>query len=106
MVIFLKVLRGVAILGALLLAIVPTAILMDLVAGGTGYGFCEGGLSGCDTAHLAGPVLAARILAGLLLVAGLIRLLSRTIDRIEQHRHVEEVYAYFEGLQNDPARPR
>jgi len=106
MVVFLKVLRGLAIVVALFLGIIPPAILMDLVAGGTGYGFCEGGLQGCDTAYLTGPLLAARMLAGLLLVTGIIRLLSRTIDRIEQNRHLEEVYAYFGGLQNDPTRQR
>ena len=96
----LKVVRGLLILVALLLSIIPPAILVDLLTGGTGYGLCEAGLAGCDTAYLAGPVLAGRILAGLLLVVVGVRVVSRIIGRVEKHRRWKAAADYYQGLQD------
>ena len=95
----LKVVRGLLILVALLLSIIPPAILVDLLTGGTGYGLCESGLAGCDTAYLAGPALAGRILAGLLLVVVGVRVVSRIIGRVEKHRGWKAAADYYQGLQ-------
>ena len=95
MIALLKGLRGLLILVALLLAVVPPAMLVDLLTGGTGYGLCEGGLMGCDTAFSAGPALAVRICLGLLLVTVGVRMISRVISRIEKRRRREAVAAYY-----------
>ena len=101
----LKAIRGMLILVALILAVIPPAILVDLLTGGTGYGLCEGGLGECDTAYLTGPVLAGRIFLGLLAVTLCIRLVSRLVDRIEKRRRWEQVSAYYTGVQQDPDMP-
>ena len=98
MVALLKTLRGILILVALLLAVIPPAILIDLLTDGTGYGLCEGGLAGCDTAFAAGPALALRICLGLLLVTVGVRVISRVIVRIEKRRRWEAVAAYYASL--------
>ncbi len=92
---FLKALRGFLILGALILAVIPPAILVDLLTGGTGYGLCEGGLNECDAAYMTGPTLAGRIFLGLLVVTLCIRLVSRLVDRIERRRRWADVFAYY-----------
>ena len=92
---FLKTIRGLLILAALVLAVIPPAILVDLLTGGTGYGLCEGGLGECDTAYMTGPMLAGRVLLGLLVVTLCIRLVSRLVDRIESRRRWAEVFAYY-----------
>jgi len=92
---FLKALRGVLILVALLMAIIPLVILISLLTGGTGYGLCQFGLLDCDTAFLTGPLVAARICVGLLIVATLVRILSRIVSRIERDRHRERVRTYY-----------
>lgn len=99
----LKTLRGLLILAALVLAVIPPAILVDLLTGGTGYGLCEGGLGECDTAYIAGPTLAGRIFLGLLVVTLCIRLVSRLVDRIENRRRWAEVVAHYSDLDDDPA---
>ena len=104
MVVLLKILRGLLILVALVLAVIPSAILVDLLTGGTGYGLCEGGLGDCDTAHLTGPALAGRILLGLVVVTLCIRLVSRLVDRVENRRRWAEVLAYYSDIDEDTAR--
>lgn len=100
---FLKTIRGLLILAALVLAVIPPAILVDLLTGGTGYGLCEGGLGGCDSAFMTGPALAGRIFLGLLVVTLCIRLVSRLVDRIESRRRWAEVVAYYSDVDSDPA---
>lgn len=101
MVVLLKTLRGFLILVALLLAIVPPALLVDLLTGGTGYGLCPEGLAGCDTPFLAGPALGMRILGGLVLVTLGVRLLSRIISHVETSQLWDEAAAYYSNAQNE-----
>ena len=101
---FLKTIRGLLILAALVLAVIPPAILVDLLTGGTGYGLCEGGLGGCDSAYMTGPTLAARIFIGLLVATLCIRLVSRLVDRIEKRRRWAEVLAFYADADEDPGR--
>ena len=102
MVALLKTLRGSLILVALLLAVIPPALLVDLLTGGTGYGLCEAGLASCDTAYLTGPALAVRIFLGLLLVTVGVRVISRVIGRIESRRQWDAVAAYYANFSEDP----
>lgn len=103
---FLKALRGFLILVALLLAVIPPAMLVDLLTGGTGYGLCEGGLGECDAAYMTGPALAGRILIGLVVVTLCIRLVSRLVDRAENRRRWEEVITYYSDQDEDAAQLR
>ena len=97
----LKTLRGLFIVVALLLAILPPALLVDLLTGGTGYGLCPEGLAGCNSAYLTGPSLALRVLGGLVLVTLGIRLLSRIVSHVETARLWDEVAAYYSNLQEE-----
>lgn len=106
MVALLKALRGLLILVALLLAIIPPALLVDLLTGGTGYGLCPEGLEGCNTAYLTGPALALRVLGGLVLVTLGIRLLSRIVSHVETARLWDEVVAYYENLHQEAPTDR
>lgn len=106
MVALLKALRGLLILVALLLAAVPPALLVDLLTGGTGYGLCPEGLAGCDTAYLAGPALALRVLGGLVLITLGVRLLSRIISHVETARIWDEVAAYYANLHEETPSDR
>ena len=104
MVVLLKTVRGLLIVVALLLAIVPSAVLVNLLTGGTGYGLCEVGLAGCDTAYLAGPALAGRVLLGLFLVIVGVRVISRIIDRVDKRRRWASMAAYYATLHEEPDR--
>lgn len=95
---FLKAIRGLLILVALLLAVIPLVMLISLLTGGTGYGLCADGLAKCDTAFLTGPAVAARICLGLLMVAAAVRVTSRIVSRVEKHRRWEDVRSHYTGL--------
>lgn len=95
---FLKAIRGLLILVALLLAVIPLVMLVSLLTGGTGYGVCADGLARCDTAFLTGPAVAARICLGLLMVAAAVRVISRIVSRVEKHRRWDDVRSQYTGL--------
>ena len=95
MVVFLKTVRGLLILAALAIAVVPPAALIDLLTGGTGYGLCENGLAGCDSAFLDGPAMALRVFIGLFLVTVGVRVVSRIIARVEKRRRWDAAVAYY-----------
>ena len=105
MALFLKAVRVLLILAALVIAAAPPAVLINLLAGGTGYGLCEEGLAGCDTGFAAGPALALRVFIGLFLVTVGVRLVSRIIARLEGQQRRDEEAAYyddFSDLQDPP----
>jgi len=92
---WLKVVRGALFMAAMMLAVVPLAVLVDLSSGGTGYGLCPRGLAGCDTPYTAGPELAVILGVGLFALAGGVRFISRVIRRIERHRQIEEATSAY-----------
>jgi hypothetical protein len=95
---WLKMIRGLLFVAAMLVAIVPLIVLLDLSSGGTGYGLCPRGLAGCDTPYTAGPELAAGLGIGLFILAGGVRVISRVIRRIERSLQLEEVARRFERV--------
>ncbi len=97
---FLKAIRGLLILVALLLAVIPLVMLVSLLTGGTGYGLCADGLARCDTAFLTGPAVAARICLALLMVAAAVRVISRIVSRVEKDRRWEDVRSHYSDLVN------
>lgn len=108
MALFLKAVRVLLILAALVIAAVPPAVLVNLLTGGTGYGLCEEGLAGCDTGFAAGPALALRVFAGLFLVTVGVRLVSSLIARLERGRRWDEESAGYDDFSDlqDPTDDR
>lgn len=94
----LKAIRGLLILVALLLAVIPLVMLISLLTGGTGYGLCADGLARCDTAFLTGPAVAARICLGLLMVAAAVRVISRIVSRVEKDRRYADARSRYSDL--------
>jgi len=92
---WLKVVRGVLLVAALAVAIIPLAVLLNLSSGGTGFGLCPDGLSGCDTPYSAGPELAAVLGIGLFVLAAGVRIVSRVIRRIERSKQIDDAMARF-----------
>jgi hypothetical protein len=87
---WLRAIRLGLILSALAVATVPLVVLLDLSAGGTGWGLCPRGLAGCDTPYTAGPELASGLaIAMFALIAG-IRVVSRLIRRVERDQQLSE----------------
>jgi len=87
---WLRAIRLGLILAALAVAAVPLIVLLDLSAGGTGWGLCPRGLAGCDTPYTAGPELAAGLaMAMFALIAG-VRIVSRLIRRVEREQQLAE----------------
>lgn len=82
--------RGILFLAAMAVAVVPLLLLLDLSSGGTGYGLCPRGLTGCDTPYTAGPELAAGLGVVLFVLAAGVRFISRVIRRIERSLQLEQ----------------
>ena len=61
-------------------ALVPTMVLLDLASGGEGLGLCEGGIGTCRTSYFDGPEL----LAGLLVLLFLLLLTLRVLFRLQR----------------------
>lgn len=87
---WLKMIRGILFLAAMAVAVVPLLLLLDLSSGGTGYGLCPRGLTGCDTPYTAGPELAAGLGVVLFVLAAGVRFISRVIRRIERSLQLEQ----------------
>lgn len=62
-----RVVLGMLIAVAVVVAAIPAVVLVDLVSGGTGLGLCEDGLSRCTTSAFALAELV--ILLGIVAVA-------------------------------------
>ena len=71
-------------LAAVGIAAVPLLVLVDLLAGGSGYGLCPGGIEACHRPYSAGAELVL-LMSGILfaLVLGF-RILMRLARRLEE----------------------
>jgi len=78
-VILIRFLIGVVVAAIVGLALIPLFVLLDLRAGGTGWGLCNDGFGRCRTSYFAGFELLAGLLvvmlALVLTIGGLVRLL-------------------------------
>ena len=65
------------------LALVPILVLIDLVAGGSGYGLCPSGIEHCDRPYTAGAEIMIVLVVALFAVVLTIRLLMRLARRLQ-----------------------
>jgi hypothetical protein len=80
--IFVRGLRLVLVLGAVLLAAFPLLVLFDLANDGTGYGLCPLGVQSCRNPYTAAPELMTGLTVGLLVLLGGFRLTTRLSRRM------------------------
>jgi hypothetical protein len=66
------------------LAAMPLLVLLNLMAGGTGFGLCSDGLSSCRRQYTSGPAMAAILTLGLMAVVAAIRVVSRLSRRLSR----------------------
>lgn len=76
--------RAVLVLAAVAIAAVPLFVLLDLAGGGSGYGLCPAGVTECRNPYTAAPELSALLTAGLVVVLGGLRIINRTMRRLER----------------------
>lgn len=65
------------------IAVVPILVMIDLAAGGTGYGLCPSGIETCDRPFTTGPELLIILTLALSLVVVAIRILMRLARRLQ-----------------------
>lgn len=68
---------------AILIAVVPLLVLLNLVQGGSGFGLCPDGISSCRNPYTAAPELTLGLTVGLLVVVAAIRILMRLARRMQ-----------------------
>jgi uncharacterized membrane protein YedE/YeeE len=61
------------VLGALAIAALPLFMMLDLASGGTGFGICSGGITGCEVGYLRGLELSVILSSGLFLMVAAFR---------------------------------
>jgi len=69
---------------AVVIAVTPILVLIDLVSGGAGYGLCPDGIETCDKPYSTGAELAVLLTIGLGLSVFGIRVLTRLARRMEE----------------------
>lgn len=82
---FVRFALGVLIAIGVLVAALPTIVLVDLVAGGTGLGLCPTGLGTCSTSVFTVVELLGILALAMAVVGGGIALCMRTL----RNRHTE-----------------
>jgi hypothetical protein len=78
--VWLRIVVAVLALGALAVAAVPLAVLVDLSRGGTGYGLCPEGLGSCTLGYSRAIELSMYLALGLFVVVLLIRLAVKAYE--------------------------
>ncbi len=68
---------------AILIALVPILVLIDLLGGGTGWGLCPGGLDACSNPYTTSAEFAVVLTLGFLATVVGIRLLMRLARHIQ-----------------------
>lgn len=73
---------------ALLIAVVPLLVLLNLVQGGSGFGLCPDGITSCRNPYTAAPELTATLTVALLVIVAMIRILMRTARRLQAEERI------------------
>jgi hypothetical protein len=84
---WLRLIVYILIAAAILIAVVPLLVLLNLVQGGSGFGLCPGGISQCRNPYTAAPELTATLTIGLFVVVAAIRVLMRTARRMQSESY-------------------
>lgn len=81
----LRIVIGVLIAALVWIAAIPLLVLRNLNSGGTGWGLCERGVEGCSNSYFSGFELVAALVLGLLVIAVLLRVATRSLRWVEHH---------------------
>lgn len=84
--VILRVIIGGLVAAAIGVALVPLLIILDIREGGSGWGLCKEGLSGCRTTYFAGFEAVAVFIVVLASILALIALGFRLLRGIEKRR--------------------
>lgn len=84
---FLRLLVYILIAAAILIAVVPLLVLLNLVQGGSGFGLCPGGIGTCHNPYTAAPELTATLTIGLFVVVATIRVVMRWARRLQNETY-------------------
>jgi hypothetical protein len=69
---------------AVLLAMVPLLVLLDLAGGGSGFGLCPTGVDSCRNPYTAAPELSAILTVALIVVLAGVRVTTRAERRLDR----------------------
>ena len=81
----LRVVIAVLIGAVVWIAAIPLLVLRNLNSGGTGWGLCERGVDGCTNSYFSGFELVAALMLGLLVLAILLRIATKSLRWVEHH---------------------
>jgi hypothetical protein len=79
----LKAIIVLLIAAAVSVALIPLMVLLDLRRGGTGWGLCSDGLSGCRSSYFDGFELMAWLFLALFVLLGMIALCVRILRYLQ-----------------------
>ncbi len=71
---------------AVLLAMVPLLVLLDLAGGGSGFGLCPTGVGSCRNPYRAAPELSMILTVALIVVLAGVRVTTRAEHRLDRRR--------------------
>lgn len=91
----LKAIIFVLIGAAVMVALIPLMVLLDLRRGGTGWGLCSEGLAGCRSSYFDGFELMGWLFVALFVLLGMIALCVRIL-RYLQNRTAEDSPAIYQ----------
>lgn len=89
---WLRIIIGILLLAVVAVAVVPLLVLLDLAAGGGGYGLCPEGLEGCEIPYTGWLELAAGLVLVIFGLIALLRLTMRVARREERRQSMAERY--------------
>lgn len=69
---------------AVLLAMVPLLVLLDLAGGGSGFGLCPTGVDSCRNPYTAAPELSVILTVALVVVLAGVRVTTRAEHRLDR----------------------
>jgi hypothetical protein len=69
---------------AVLLAMVPLLVLLDLAGGGSGFGLCPTGVDSCRNPYSAAPELSMILTVALVVVLAGVRVTTRAEHRLDR----------------------
>jgi hypothetical protein len=81
---------AVLLAAALVVAVVPLIVLLNLAAGGTGYGVCPHGLESCQVGYTSGLELLLVLTVLLFVLLGVIRIVARGIRHLQREQELDE----------------
>ena len=93
----IRIAIGIIIGAIVVVAMVPMFVLIDLAAGGDGWGLCPDGLGSCGTSYFEGPELIAWLLATIFLLMMLLRVALHLQRRLDARRTASKLGARGDG---------